>query len=188
MDKEWRYNDDAYQIYKYKVLPKCQYCSRTFNYESLKVHEKGCSKKPKDKTYFDEFFEEKEMIRPKALLCIFSLIKVVYVEDNMGQKVLKFTILSAFKSSKMMSLWDAPILRIEGKLHNLLQNRSNFSIQNNNGTAMKSSNSIKWQWADIEMKAWWNATIVSENSYPNRWINIWKTAFLSTEISIQKHI
>lgn len=44
------------------------------------------------------------MVRPKALLCIFSLIKVAYAEDNTEQKVLKFTILSVFKSLKMMSL------------------------------------------------------------------------------------
>lgn len=54
-----RYNDKAYQIYKFKVLPKCKFCDRTFNYESLKIHERGCDKKPKGWATLEDYLENK---------------------------------------------------------------------------------------------------------------------------------
>ncbi len=33
------------EIFKCKVLPGCKYCGRTFNYESLLIHMKGCDKR-----------------------------------------------------------------------------------------------------------------------------------------------
>lgn len=63
-----RFNINSNEIYKYKVLPGCKYCGRTFNYESLIPHMKGCDKKK-------IFKEEKEnqndvsFRSPKNLVC-----------------------------------------------------------------------------------------------------------------------
>lgn len=65
--EESRFNEEANKIHKYKVLPGCKYCGRTFNFESLPAHMRGCEKKT-------GYVEEKENVKeeckvPKSLVC-----------------------------------------------------------------------------------------------------------------------
>lgn len=81
-----------------------------------------------------------------------------------------------------MNFWDAQILRIEEYLHNFRHNKSKYWTQSKFGAMIKLKNFTKCPWLNIEMKAWWNATIVKENSSPNQFKNIWKIVYSSMGI------
>jgi hypothetical protein len=63
------FNQQASTIFKYKVLPACKYCKRTFNAESLAVHIKGCPQKPSGYQEKENTIEVNSKI-PKVLVCM----------------------------------------------------------------------------------------------------------------------
>lgn len=53
------------------MLPACRYCGRTFNEDSLKVHEKVCSNKSNSfgKMKKEESSKEEIIKKPRTLVC-----------------------------------------------------------------------------------------------------------------------
>lgn len=67
------YNQVATQTHKYQVLPSCRFCARTFNEDSIKVHENACLKKtgfnPPAKDSYPKDPKDEIIKKPRTLVC-----------------------------------------------------------------------------------------------------------------------
>lgn len=115
------------------------------------MHEKGCDKRPK--TIVISGNEDKELLRPKTLLCKNFFIQVVFAEDNLAQKVLKFIILNVWTSSRMMNSSGVQIQKTGEYLLNFHLKKSNSSTQRTIGIMKRLKSFIRWPLQSTEIKA-----------------------------------